>query len=70
MARHLLVYVPATEHVASIVSVVGTWPEAAPAGVADEVEAVVSSLRLFTPALTRGSPPHVELRSTIVRMGV
>ena len=49
VARQLLVYVPATEQVANIVSVVGTWPEAAPAGVAEEVATVVSSLRLFTP---------------------
>ncbi len=49
VARQLLVYVPATEHVANIVSVVGTWPEAAPAGVAEEIETVVASLRLFTP---------------------
>jgi hypothetical protein len=48
-ARHLLVYVPATEHVANIVSVVGTWPESAPSAVAEQVDSVVSSLRLFTP---------------------
>lgn len=48
-ARQLLVYVPATEHVANIVSVVATWPEAAASTVADEMEAVVASLRLFTP---------------------
>ena len=69
VARHLLVYVPATEHVANIVSVVGTWPEAAPAGVAEEMEAVVRVPAPLHPPLTRGSPPHVELRSTIVRMG-
>ena len=49
LARQLLVYVPATEQVANIVSVVATWPESAGPTVAEELEAVVASLRLFTP---------------------
>ena len=49
LARQLLVYVPATEQVANIVSVVATWPESAGRAVAEEMAAVVASLRLFTP---------------------
>ena len=48
-ARYLLVYVPATEHLANVVTAVATWPDSAPTAVATEMEAVVRSLRLFTP---------------------
>lgn len=48
-ARHLLVYVTATEHVANIVSVAGTWPEAAGDDIAAQVDGVVGSLRLLMP---------------------
>ena len=51
-ARHLFVYVPATAHVAHVLSVVGTWPDAADAELAIEVQRVVGSLRLFLPNAT------------------
>ena len=66
LARQLLVYVPATEHVANIVSVVATWPESAGPAVAAEMEAVVASLRLFTP---RDRPDRVRLRRSDLRTG-
>ena len=45
-----MVYVPATEHVANVVSVVGTWPRTDDPALGLEVEAVVASLRLLLPA--------------------
>ncbi len=49
-ARHLMVYVPATEHVANVVSVVGTWPHTDDPALGLEVETAVASLRLLLPA--------------------
>jgi hypothetical protein len=46
LARHLLVYVPTSEHVASIVTVVGTFPATAAAEVGPRMDRVVGSLRL------------------------
>lgn len=48
-ARHLLVYVPATLHVANVLSVVGTWPDEADDDIGRDVTAIVGSLRLYQP---------------------
>lgn len=48
-ARHLLIYVPASAHVANVLSVVGTWPDGAAEAIGREVIDVVGSLRLFRP---------------------
>jgi len=46
LARHLLVYVPASEHVASIVTAVGTFPASAAAEQGPRMDRIVGSLRL------------------------
>lgn len=46
LARHLLVYVPASEHVASIVTAVGTFPASAAAVTGPRIDEIVGSLRL------------------------
>ena len=46
LARHLLVYVPANEHVASIVTAVGTIPASAAAELGPRIDEIVGSLRL------------------------
>lgn len=53
LARHLLVLVPATDHVASIVSIVATWPESADDDLGDTLTAVLSSVRVFMPQRNR-----------------
>ena len=50
LARHLLVYVPVSEHVASIVSVVGTIPASAAAELGPQMDRIVGSLRLAAAA--------------------
>jgi hypothetical protein len=49
LARHLLVYVPTSEHVASIVTVVATFPAAVAAAVGPRMDAIVGSFRLAVP---------------------
>ena len=46
LARHLLVYVPGSEHVASIVTAVGTFPASAAAELGPRMDGIVGSLRL------------------------
>ena len=46
LARHLLVYVPTTDHVASIVTVVGTFPASAAVELGPRMDRIVGSLRL------------------------
>ena len=46
LARHLLIYVPAGEHVASIVTAVGTIPASAAAELGPRIDRIVGSLRL------------------------
>jgi hypothetical protein len=46
LARHLLVYVPTTEHVATIVTAVGTFPASAAAELGPRMDRIVGSLRL------------------------
>jgi hypothetical protein len=46
LARHLLVYVPTTEHVATIVTAVGTIPASAAAELGPRMDRIVGSLRL------------------------
>jgi hypothetical protein len=46
LARHLLVYVRANEHVASIVTAVGTFPASAAAELGPRMDGIVGSLRL------------------------
>ncbi len=46
LARHLLVYVPASAHVASIVTAVGTFPPSASAELGPLIDRIVGSLRL------------------------
>lgn len=48
-SHHLAVYVPASSHVANIVSAVGTWAAAAPADVRAAVQATVESLMIKAP---------------------
>jgi hypothetical protein len=50
LARHLMVYVPATDHMAHLVSVVGTWCGGDDGAAGVEVESVVGSLRVLAPA--------------------
>jgi hypothetical protein len=49
LARHLLVYVPTTEHVATIVTAVGTFPASAAAELGPWMDDIVGSLRLAAP---------------------
>jgi hypothetical protein len=46
LARHLLVYVPTSEHVASIVTAVGTIPASAATELGPRMDRIVGSLRL------------------------
>jgi hypothetical protein len=46
LARHLLIYVPGSEHVASIVTAVGTIPASAAAELGPRIDRIVGSLRL------------------------
>ncbi|MFV0308280.1 MAG: hypothetical protein ACK5OX_11110 [Desertimonas sp.] len=48
-AQHLMVYIPVTEQVANLLTVVGTWRDDAPSGSAALVQRTVASLRLFLP---------------------
>jgi hypothetical protein len=47
--RHLLVHVPATEHVASVVAITATWPESADRELGQRLTDVLSSVRIFMP---------------------
>ena len=66
---HLAVYVPATAHVASVVSATGTWAAGSPADVAAAVTATVDSLLVAsvvsaTGTWAAGSPADVAAAVT------
>lgn len=46
-ARHLMIYIPVSRHVANLLTVVGTWAEDAPEETAETVRQTVGSLRLY-----------------------
>jgi hypothetical protein len=53
-SHHLSIYVPATEHVAMVVSAVGTWAAASPDAVRDGVRSIVESLLVRVAVPTGG----------------